>query len=85
MNQDATMNENAYDFCDSYIEMAKFSLDDYTTKSVLLHVLTNILKLLSPFMPYVTDEIYTKLPIKDSDDIMISSYLVYDSSMIFES
>ena len=72
------------DFCDSYIEMAKFSLDDYTTKSVLLHVLTNILKLLSPFMPYVTDEIYSKLPIKDSDDIMISSYPVYDSSMIFE-
>ena len=60
------------DFCDNYIEFAKFSLDDLTTKSVLLKVLTSILKMLHPFMPYVTDEIYNMLPIKEKN-IMIST------------
>ena len=45
-----------------------------TTKSVLLKVLTAILKMLHPFMPYVTEEIYSMLPIKDAESIMISSY-----------
>ena len=38
------------DFCSNYIEMAKFSLNDETTKSVLTYVLTGILKMLHPFM-----------------------------------
>ena len=70
------------DFCDNYIEFAKFSLNNYTTKSVLLKVLTDLLKLLHPFMPYVTDEIYDLLPIRD-ENIMISSYPVADKKFIF--
>lgn len=70
------------DFCDNYIEFAKFSLDDITTKSVLLVVITDILKMLHPFMPYVTDEIYDMLPIHD-ENIMISSYPVYDKKYVF--
>ena len=70
------------DFCDNYIEFAKFSLDSITTKSVLLIVLTDILKMLHPFMPYVTDEIYDMLPIHD-ENIMISSYPVYDKKYVF--
>ena len=70
------------DFCDNYIEFAKFSLDNYTTKSVLLKVLTSILKMLHPFMPYVTDEIYNMLPIKD-ENIMISDYPVFNKKEIF--
>ena len=70
------------DFCDNYIEFAKFSLDSDTTKSVLLVVLTDILKMLHPFMPYVTDEIYDMLPIHD-ENIMISSYPVYNKKYIF--
>ena len=70
------------DFCDNYIEFAKFSLDSNTTKSVLLVVLTDILKMLHPFMPYVTDEIYDMLPIHD-ENIMISSYPVYDKKYVF--
>ena len=50
------------DFCDQYIEMAKFSLDSITTKSVLKKVLTDILKMLHPFMPFVTEEIYLSIP-----------------------
>ena len=69
-------------FCDNYIEFAKFSLNDYTTKSVLLKVLTDLLKMLHPFMPYVTDEIYNMLPIKE-ENIMISTYPTYNKKEIF--
>ncbi len=71
------------DFCDKYIEMAKFSLEDKKTKSVLLKVLTDILKMLHPFMPYVTDEIYNFLPLKE-ENIMISTYPVYNTNFIAE-
>ena len=71
------------DFCSNYIEFSKFNSDSKTTKSVLCYVLTGILKLLHPFMPYVTEEIYSMLPIKDSESIMISSYPEYKSDFIF--
>ena len=71
------------DFCSNYIEMAKFSLDDKTTKSVLCKVLTGILKMLHPFMPFVTEEIYQMLPIKDSESIMISEYPEYDKTEVY--
>ena len=71
-------------FCDYYIEMAKYSLDSLNTKSTLCFVLTGILKMLQPFMPYVTDEIYSMLPVKDSEDIMISAYPKYDKKLIFD-
>ncbi len=70
-------------FCDNYIEMAKFSLESEATKSTLCYVLTGILKILQPFMPYVTDEIYSKLPITDAEDIIISEYPKYDKNLIF--
>ena len=71
------------DFCDKYIELSKF-YDDNTTKSVLLRVLTDMIKMLNPFMPYVTEEIYTSLPVKDADSIMISSYPEYNKKEIFD-
>ncbi len=72
------------DFCSSYIEYAKFNLNDSTTQSVLYIVLEGILKMLHPFMPFVTEEIYGMLPLKDSESIMISSYPKYDKKMVFE-
>ncbi len=71
-------------FCDYYIEMAKYSLDTQSTKSTLYFVLSGILKMLQPFMPYVTDEIYSKLPIKECEDIMICEYPKYDKKLVFE-
>ena len=71
------------DFCDKYIELSKFNKSD-TTKSVLLLVLTDILKMLHPFMPYVTEEIYGMLPIKDSESIMIDKYPVYNKKHIYK-
>ena len=72
------------DFCSNYIEFAKFNQDSVTTKSVLCYVLTGILKLLHPFMPFVTEEIYNMLPIKDSESIMISEYPKCNEKFIFE-
>ncbi len=71
------------DFCDTYIEHSKTTSDKIGTKSTLIYVLTCILKMLNPFMPYVTDEIYDALPVKDSDSIIISSYPKYDASLSF--
>ncbi|MEH6954011.1 valine--tRNA ligase [Neobacillus drentensis] len=56
------------DFCDWYIEMAKLPLygeDEAakkTTRSILAHVLDQIMRLLHPFMPFITEEIWQNLP-----------------------
>ena len=71
-------------FCDYYIEMAKYSLDSMATKSTLCYVLTGILKMLHPFMPFVTEEIYSLLPVKETESIMISEYPKYSKKYIFE-
>jgi len=70
------------DFCDWYIELSKVNMNN-TTKTVLVKVLDNILKMLHPFMPYVTEEIYLMLP-GHEESIMISSYPVYDKKYNFE-
>jgi len=60
-----------HNFCDQYIEQSKIQLEKNsitkktTTLNVLFYVLFNSLKLLHPFMPFITEEIYQKLPIKD--------------------
>jgi len=66
------------DFCDWYIELSKSDMSN-TNKSVLLNVLTSIIKMLHPFMPFVTEEIYNMLPIKDAESIMLSSYPVIEN------
>ena len=71
------------DFCSNYIEFAKFNSDSNTTKSVLCYILTGILKMLHPFMPFVTEEIYGMLPIKDAESIMISDYPEYEDKYVF--
>ena len=72
------------DFCSNYIEFSKFNAESKTTKSVLCYVLTGILKMLHPFMPFVTEEIYQMLPIKESESIMISEYPKYNKEFIFK-
>lgn len=71
-------------FCDNYIEMAKYSLDQESTKSTLCFVLSGVLKMLHPFMPFVTEEIYSMLPVKDAESIMISEYPKYTKKLVFE-
>ena len=69
------------EFCDWYIELSKINMNN-TTKSILIYTLSCILKMLHPFMPYVTEEIYTKL--FKNESIMISSYPEFNKEQIFE-
>ena len=70
------------EFCDWYIEMVKPRLynDDDTTKEAALYtlktVLINSLKLLHPYMPFITEEIFCNLQ-DEEESIMISSWPVY--------
>ncbi|MCL2234554.1 MAG: valine--tRNA ligase [Firmicutes bacterium] len=58
------------DFCDWYIELTKANLN----ASVLLFVFRSILKLAHPFIPYLTEELYQRLPHNCHESIMISDY-----------
>ena len=65
------------EFCDWYIEIAKTRLnteDKLTVSYVLDYVFRNSLKLLHPFMPFVTTEIYSHLVDYDGKDIMVSDW-----------
>lgn len=69
------------DFCDWYIELSKINMNN-TSKTVLVKTLKAILKMLHPFMPYVTEEIYTKLP-NTEESIMLSTHPEYDAKEVF--
>ena len=71
------------DFCSSYIELSKANIDSSTTQSILHLVLEGILKMLHPFMPFVTEHIYSMLPLKDSESIMISEYPQYEKEYVY--
>ena len=71
------------DYCSSYIEISKIYLND-TSKSVLLNILTGIIKMLHPFIPFVTEEIYQNLSFKESKSIMESSYPVYNKKEVYD-
>ena len=71
------------DYCSSYIEISKIYLND-TSKSVLLNILTGIIKMLHPFIPFVTEEIYQNLPFKESKSIMESSYPIYNKKEVYD-
>ncbi len=71
-------------FCDNYIEMSKFSSSEVSTKSTLYYILNGIVRMLSPFMPYVTDEIYNMLPFKTCEAVMLAEYPEYDKSMDYD-
>ena len=73
------------DFCDNYIEMSKFHINEINTKSTLLYTLKCILKMLHPFMPYVTEEIYNMINIKNHESIMISKYPIYNKEQVYTS
>ncbi|WBW49517.1 valine--tRNA ligase [Peptoniphilus equinus] len=77
------------DFCDWYIEMVKSRLygDDGASKDgakgTLLYVLQTILKLLHPFMPYITEEIWDHIP-TTTEALIVSSWPEVDEAFIFE-
>ena len=85
--------QNLYDFiwdvfCDWYIEIAKIRLNGdseegkKTARAVLVYVMSNTLKLLHPFMPFITEEIWLALP-HDGESIMISQWPEYNEALNF--
>ncbi len=76
------------DFCSYYLEMSKVSLgkkeNEATVKAVLYKVIKEILLLIYPYCPFVTEEMYLSLP-AHKDSIMLESYPVYDKSLLFPS
>ena len=76
------------DFCDWYIEIVKPRLWDkenesrYTVQYILNHCLCTSLKLLHPFMPFITEEIYSKLYHKE-ESIMMSEFPKYSEKLNF--
>ena len=78
-----------YDFvwdvlCDWYIELVKPRLNEGDTdaQNVLCWALTETLKLLHPFMPFITEEIYQALPHRD-ESIMIAEYPKHNPALAF--
>ena len=77
-------------FCDWYIELAKIRLNGNdekakaTAKAVLVFVMSNTLKLLHPFMPFITEEIWQTLP-HSGESIMISQWPEYSDKLNFKS
>ena len=76
-------------FCDWYIELAKTRLQAGGDKArsvqqVLVYVLGNTLKLLHPFMPFITEEIWQSLPhAGEGPSIMVAKWPVYDPALSF--
>ncbi|MBQ6061877.1 MAG: valine--tRNA ligase [Clostridia bacterium] len=77
------------EFCDWYIELSKSRLlgedgeSKETVKAVLLYVLENLLKLLHPFMPFLTEQVYKYLP--DSEGfLMLQKWPEYREDYVFE-
>ena len=75
-------------YCDWYIELTKPRLNGEDEESkiaaqkVLLYVLTEILKLVHPFMPFISEEIWQALP-HEGEALMVAKYPAYDESLSF--
>ncbi len=70
-----------HDFCDWYLELVKPRFYEnadpsakHSAQYVLHRTLTDILKLLHPFIPFITEEIFQKLPGRETESIMISEF-----------
>ena len=84
--------QNIYDFlwdvfCDWYIEIAKARLQaggeaSLNVQKVLVYVMANTLKLLHPFMPFITEEIWQAIP-NDCETIMMAKFPAYDEFLNF--
>ena len=75
-------------FCDWYIEISKIRLNSgdekaaQTARDMLVYIMSNTLKLLHPFMPFITEEIWQTLP-HEGESIMISQWPVYKDEYDF--
>ncbi len=76
-------------YCDWYIELTKPRIAEggetaKAAQNVLVYVMAGLLKLLHPFMPYITEEIWQSMPVEDQpESIMVSQWCKYDEKLCF--
>lgn len=85
--------QNLYDFiwdiyCDWYIELTKPRIaaggeGALAAQNVLVYIMTGILKLLHPFMPFITEEIWQSMPQTESETIMLAKWCEYNEKLNF--
>lgn len=65
-------------FCDVYLEASKTQIADKklkkSTEEILIHVLSGSLKIFHPFMPFITEEIWSQLPLKDKRLLLVENW-----------
>jgi len=71
-----------HEFCDWYLEMIKLHPD--RSKAILLYVFETALRLLHPFMPFITEELWQNLP-HHGESIVIATYPEFDPELVDES
>lgn len=86
--------QNIYDFtwdifCDWYIELTKPRIAEggdnaRAAQNVLVYIMAGILKMLHPFIPFVTEEIWQSLPHGEAESIMLTEWCVYDEKLNFK-
>lgn len=79
------------EFCDWYLELIKPNLygkvttfDQEATRSTLYRTLSDTLRVLHPIMPFVTEEVFQRLPVKDHESIMATNFPQFDESELDE-
>ncbi len=79
-----------HQYCDWYLEFTKERIykgsedEKKTALSVLAFVLDGSMKMLHPMMPFITEEIWQKLPIKDAEFLPVAKYPEYNEELVFE-
>ena len=78
-----------HEFCDWYLELIKPNLygkiegfDNGATRAVLLRTLKDIVTLLHPIIPFITEEIYQRLPRKEGETVMLAPFPRQDLSLV---
>jgi len=81
------------EFCDWYLELVKQRLyakvnisaeSSYSAKQVLFFVLHKMLLLMHPFMPFITEEIWSRIKSESDTDIIVSQWPDFESTLVFE-
>ena len=75
-------------YCDWYIELTKPRIAEggesaLAAQNVLVYIMQGILKLLHPFMPFITEEIWQSMPGTESESIMVAEWPEYDEKLHF--
>ena len=75
-------------YCDWYIELTKPRIaaggaTALAAQNVLVYVMQGVLKLLHPFMPFITEEIWQSMPVSESESIMTAKWCEYDENLHF--